>query len=456
MIRLYDYQDTLLNDTLCEYKRGSKSVVMVLPCGGGKTVIFSDIARRANAKGNSVIICTHRQEILEQVCKTLDKFEVPHETITAGKYGGNEHSTQVASIQTLVKRLDKVKEPTLLIFDECHHVLSNTWRKIISHYGNAKVLGVTATPWRINGEGLGQVFDSMVLGPTAAELMEIGRLARPIYYAPALPVNFDDIRIVGGDYEKGEVADRMNKPNITGDAISHYNKICPGVQAVAFCASVAHASKVAQSFSEAGISAESIDGQDLKRKQKIEDFAAGKIRILTSCELISEGFDLPACTAAIMLRPTASLCVWVQQAGRALRTAPGKEKAIILDHVGNSLRHGFIEHINEWSLVGIKRKSKDKEAMPVCRRCKNCFLVFPANRKSCPECGGEPEYTRKELKKIEGELQAMEAQKIRIAKKDERKNAKSLEALIELGKSRGYKNPLYWAECVMRGRGRRV
>jgi superfamily II DNA or RNA helicase len=454
-MQLYTDQEKCVSALQRKYAEGRKAPVLVAPCGFGKTVVFAHIAKKVFDKGNSVIICAHRQELLQQICATLDKFDVSHGTITAGKSACNGNAVQVASVQTLARRLQNIKEPTLLIFDEAHHILANTWRKIISHFSGAKILGVTATPWRMNGEGLGAIFDCMVLGPTAEELMQSGRLAKPVYYAPPEAVELDDIRIVSGDFDKGEISARMDKPHVTGDAIKHYKNICPDVQAVAFCATVKHAENVAKDFRESGIPAESIDGGDAQRQQKIRDFADGKIKVLTSCELISEGFDLPAVGVAIMLRPTASLAVWVQQAGRALRAAPGKEKAIILDHVGNSLRHGFIECINEWSLDGIDvKKRKAAELMPKFRRCKNCFIVFPISKKVCPSCGGEPALSRKEIKKIEGELREMEARKIQISQIMERRKAQSLNDLVTLGRIRGYKNPHYWAQCVWNGRQR--
>jgi len=452
-MQLYPDQEKCVCDLQEKYRQGFKAPFLVAPCGFGKTVVFAHIAKKAADKGNSVIIAVHRQELLEQTCCTLNKFNVSHGTIIAGKQVSNSSAIQVASIQTLARRLQNINTPTLLIFDEAHHVLSNTWRKIIQHFSGSKILGVTATPWRMNGAGLGEIFDCMVLGPTANELMQNGRLAKPVYYAPPEAADFEDVKLISGDYDKGEISARMDKPHVTGDAISHYKKICPNVQAVAFCATVKHAENVAKDFRENGIPSESIDGADVLRKQKIKDFAEGKIKVLTSCELISEGFDLPAVSAAIMLRPTASLAVWVQQAGRALRMAPGKEKAIILDHVGNSLRHGFIEYISDWSLEGIKRrKEKEKESIPQFRRCKNCFIVFPSSAKKCPECGGEPALSRKELKKIEGELQAVEAAKMKIAASNKQRWAKSLDELTALGISRGYKNPKYWAQCVLNGR----
>jgi len=451
-MNLYPNQEKCVLALQEKYAKGYKRPLLVAPCGFGKTVLFSHIAKKTFEKGNTVIICTHRQELMNQICKTLDMVNVSHETITAGKSECIGKAVKVASIQTLARRLDKIEAPTLLIFDEAHHSLCTTWKKIISHYSKSKVLGVTATPWRMNGSGLGEIFDCMVLGPTAVQLMDMGRLARPIYYAPPEIVELDDVRIIAGDFDKSEISKRMDKPHVTGDAIAHYKRICPDASAVVFCTTVKHAENVAKDFRESGIAAESIDGNDKLRKQKIDDFAQGKIKVLTSCELISEGFDLPAVTAAIMLRPTASLAMWVQQAGRALRAAPGKEKAIILDHVGNSLRHGFIEHIVEWSLNGIEKKPKEKDEIPKYRRCKNCFIVFPTYKKVCPECGGEPALTRKELKKIEGELRAMEAAKIKIAATKERKQAQTLEELIAIGKERHYKNPVFWAQMVLSGR----
>lgn len=436
-----------------KYSQGYKAPLLVAPCGFGKTVVFAHIAKKAFEKGNSVIICVHRQELLNQICNTLDKFGVSHGTIIAGKQTGNGRAICVASVQTLVRRLENISEPTLLIFDEAHHALSNTWRRIISHFKNSKRLGVTATPWRSNGAGLGEIFDCMVLGPTVEELICNKRLAKPIYYAPPEIADLDDMRIIAGDFDKSEVSAKMDKPHITGDAISHYKKICHDVPAVAFCTTIKHAENVAAEFRKAGIESESIDGTDALRGKKIQDFASGKIKVLTSCELISEGFDLPAISAAIMLRPTASLSVWIQQAGRALRHAPGKEKAIILDHVGNTLRHGFIEHITEWSLEGTpSKRQKEKDYIPQFRRCKNCFIVFPTSAKHCPECGGELALSRKELKKIEGELQVMEAAKFKKAAVVERKSAKTLGELIAIGKMRNYKNPVYWARRVFNGR----
>jgi len=458
MIQLYDDQKIAVENLLNAYRRGFKSPLLVAPCGFGKTVVFAHIAARARAKGNRTIICVHRQELLRQTCKTLARFDVPFGVIASGIQENVKELVQVASVHTLARRLETYDAPGIIVIDEAHHAVANTWKCVVEAYPTSFILGVTATPWRANGEGLINVFDTMVTGATAADLIARGRLAKPIYYAPPQVAEFDDVRTRYGDYAKNEIDSRMDRPHITGDAIHHYKRICPGARAVVFCTSCRHADHVAEEFSRAGIPAASIDGDlnDTDRKRRVDDLALGNIRILTSCELISEGFDLPSVEAAIMLRPTQSLAVWIQQAGRALRTAPGKVNAHIIDHVGNVFRHGAIEHITDWSLEGAPKQARNKEALPIIRRCKNCFIVFPPSLSVCPACGSAPEISKREIQQREGELEAIEAEALKKRRTQERKNAPDLHSLIKLGQSRNYKNPHYWAQKVYDARIRKM
>jgi superfamily II DNA or RNA helicase len=458
MIKLYEDQERAVNAILDKYQQGYKSPLLVAACGYGKTICFAHIAARARSKGNSVIICVHRQELLRQTCETLKKFDVPYGVISAKTAIDNSELIQVASVQTLYRRLQQVNRPKLIILDECHRYMATTFLSVIRYFSEAKILGVTATPCRTDGKGLKEIFDTMIIGGTAEDLISRGRLAKPIYYAPPQVANFDDVKIIAGDYAKDEISQRMNKPHITGDAIEHYKRICPNAKAVVFCTSRKHAENVAIDFQSSGIPAASIDGtlSDFDRAQRIDDLTTGKIKVLTSCELISEGFDLPTVEAAIMLRPTQSLSIWIQQAGRAMRIAPNKKFAYIIDNVGNVLRHGAIEHITEWSLDGIKANlKKEQEKIPAFSRCKQCFIVFPTHLTRCPECDGEREISKREIEIKEGELKLIEAEELKSAAKQaksERKQANSLSALIELGKKRGYKNPKFWAEKVFYGR----
>lgn len=458
MIELYDDQKTAVENLLKAYRQGKKAPLLVAPCGFGKTVVFAHIAARARLKGNRTIICVHRQELLRQVCITLSRFDVPFGVIAAGLPGNAKEAVQVASIHTLARRLEYTEPPNMIVIDEAHHAVANTWKNTIAAFPSAWLLGVTATPWRANGEGLNSIFDTMIIGATAEDLINRGRLAKPRYYAPPQVAQFDDVKTRMGDYQQSEIDARMDKPHITGDVINHYKRICPGARAVVFCTSCRHADHVAEAFKEAGIPAASIDGNlnDADRKQRIDDLAAGKIVILTSCELISEGFDLPSVEAAIMLRPTQSLAVWIQQAGRALRTAPGKQYAYIIDHVGNVFRHGAIEHITDWSLDGAPKKAKNKEVIPTVKRCKNCFVVFPSSKKVCPECGSAPEMTRREVEQRQGELKAMELENLRKRERQKQGNARDLQALIQIGRARGYKSPHKWAQYVYNARLRKA
>ena len=455
MLKLYPDQSACLDNLLDKLQEGYRSPLLVAPCGFGKTVVFSEITRRAKAKGNSVLICVHRQELLRQTYKTLEKFGVSYGVIASGYPDRYGELIQVATIQTLARRLGRIRyKPKLIIFDECHHALSPTFLKVINHFSDSKIIGVTATPYRLDGQSLNKVFDCMVIGATADVLIKNKRLAKPIYYAPPQRFELDNLKTQMGDYDKVEVEKRIDKPFITGDVIEHYSRLCYGKKAVVFCVSVRHAEHVAQQFNNAGIPSASIDGSMIQedRMAIIRKLENGNIKVLTSCELISEGFDLPSIEVAIMLRPTQSLCIWIQQAGRALRISEGKDKAIILDHVGNIFRHGAIENITEWSLTGMEKRIKSKETLPTVRRCKNCFAIITGSK--CQECGSEPELTEKELKIKEGELKALEISEIKKENKKQQGKCRTLDELIELGISRGYKNPRGWAYAVYNSRQR--
>ena len=288
-----------------------------------------------------------------------------------------------------------------------------------------------------------------------AWLIEQGFLTQPKYYAPPNQLDLDGIQVRGGDFAREETAAIMDKPTITGDAVSHYQRLCNGAPAVAFCASVAHAEHVAQAFSAAGYRAATLDGtlDRIERRKRVRGLADGSIQILTSCEIISEGFDIPTVTAAILLRPTKSLGMHLQQVGRVLRIAPNKPHAVILDHVGNCLRHGLAEEEREWSLEGRPKKKKkagDEDAPPV-RQCPQCYACHvPASE--CPECGHEYEMKKREIEQQDGELVELNMAWIKKQRQQEQGQARSYEDLVALGKSRGMKLPQFWAAKVIKAR----
>jgi DNA repair protein RadD len=455
MIRLRDYQQGCIHEIRQAYRSGLRAPLLVSPTGSGKTVMFAYIANGTSAKGNSVLILVHRQELVDQTCRTLYSFGVNHGVIAAGRTPDRSHPVQVASVQTVVRRLDFFR-PSLIIIDEAHHGTAGSWRKVIDANPQARILGVTATPERLDGRGLKEVFDTLVRGPEVADLIEGGHLARPVYYAPPQVANLSGLHMRGGDFAKDELAAMMDNRAITGDAVEHYARICRGAPAVAFCASVAHAQHVAEQFQSAGFRAATIDGNMDRedRREVVRKLGDGRLHVLTSCEIINEGFDLPLVTAAILLRPTMSLGLHLQQIGRVLRPAPGKDRAVILDHVGNLARHGLAEEERDWSLDGRKRNKKrkadDEEEINV-RQCPNCFCAH-APAPTCPECGHVYEVKAREIEVVEGTLVELDAEAMRRERKREQGSCQTLEDLIEYGRRRNFKNPAIWAKHVWNAR----
>jgi superfamily II DNA or RNA helicase len=439
-VNLRPYQITLRDELRACFREGAKRVLAVSPTGSGKTTVFAFVTQGSVQKGNRTYVIAHRSEILDQISATLGKVGVHHGFIQAGKPARQE-TAMVASIQTLARRIQDVPVPDFVVVDEVHHGVSAQYMSMFAAWPKANFLGVTATPERLDGRGLGAIFQRMVLGPQVQWLIDNRFLAKPVYFAPEKAVDMTGVRKVAGDFDRSQLADLMDKPTITGNAVAHYRKYCPGMRAVAFCVSVAHAEHVAEQFRSAGITAASIDGKldPDTRKQRVKDLDAGKIQVLTSCELISEGFDLPAVGAAILLRPTASLAMHLQQVGRALRPkGPEGGQAIILDHVGNCLRHGLAEEAREWSLDG-REKRKAKEQSVETKQCESCYAIFTGNQ--CPQCGTERTPAPREIEETDGELQQIDAEEMarRYQFRREEGLCRSLADLVALGKARGYK-----------------
>lgn len=455
MIQLRPYQQHAVDQLRACYAAGKRAPLFVLPTGGGKTVVFSHVAQNAVARGKRVCILVHRQELLMQSSRSLTGMGVPHGLIAPG-HNQTQHAVQIASVQTLARRLGKrAYNFDLLIVDEAHHAAAGTWGKIIEAMPSARLLGVTATPIRTDGQGLSSVFDDMVLGPTMPELIDMGFLVRPVVFAPPTQLSLDGVRKRGGDYDQRQVAERMDKPTITGSAVEHYRKLCAGKPAVAFCASVEHARHVAEQFRSAGFRAQSVDGQmlDTERKRAIDGLGNGSLHVVTSCDIISEGTDIPIVSAAILLRPTQSTGLYIQQVGRALRPADGKDRAIILDHVGNVLRHGMPTEDRDWSLEGIERRTKAaNDNNPTVKQCTKCYAVFePAP--ACPQCGHVEEIKARKIEETSGELTEIteaQAEAMKRERKREIGQARTLDALEEVAKRRGYKPG--WARFILKSR----
>jgi len=443
-IQLRPYQQQLVNEIRGQYQLGRKSVLAVLSTGGGKTYIFSYIAQQASIKGNRVLILVHRAELLDQSSRALTNMGVTHGRISAGRSMDLSHAVQIASVQTVARRLHLLPRDffQLLVVDEAHHTTAGTWAKVIEHFSQAKLLGVTATPIRSDGRGLGEHYQTMVQGPTSQQLTDAGFLAGAKVLAPP---GFDStgLRKRMGDFDPKEAEQRVG--TIMGDCLGHYRKHLPGQTAIAFCCSVAHAEAVADLFQRNGVPAASIDGSmdTAQRRELLSDLGTGKLKVLTSCALIGEGVDVPSVGGCILLRPTASVALHLQMIGRCLRPQPGK-RAVVLDHVGNTLRLGHHLEPREWTLDGIKKR--DRESAPSVKVCPQCFATSASAVQVCRECGHvfAPQQ-RRELQQVDGELVEMA-----VAKRREQFSARDLEALRELAQQRGYKRG--WAERVYQAR----
>lgn len=462
-ITLRPYQVELLNKIRAAYASGLKSVCAVAPTGAGKSLCFAEISKHAGAKGRSTCIIVHRDTLLRQAAEKLDAFGIPYGIIAAG-YMGTTDTIQIASAQSLVRRLDRYKFD-FIIFDEAHLSSANTWKSFTKEWPEAHVLGFTATPVFPSGRGLDSVFQSLALGPTIGELVADGYLCSPVTYGPVKKVDLSSVRTQAGDYDLADLERVIDTPKITGDAIAEVQKICPGVPTMIFCVSIHHSKDVAATFNAAGLRAASVDSTMPREeiRDKIAALSDGRIQYLASCDLLGVGFDAPSVGCAISLRPTMSLILYIQQAGRALRPlyAPGfdmstragrlaaiaassKPFAILADHVGNFIRHGLVDDDREWTLEGRKKRAgTGKSTVPI-KQCRRCFAVFrPAPK--CPKCGHVDEVDTAIPDVTEGTLAPIDKVALRRARWREERACVTMAELVALGKKRKYASPRGWA-----------
>jgi hypothetical protein len=453
-VTLRDYQTRAIDDLRAAYRSGARAPLLVMCTGAGKTVVFAAITAGAVERGRRVLILVHRRELIRQASAKLTWAGVAHGIIAAG-FDPSDHPVQVASVQTLARRLKlQTWQPDLIVVDEAHHAIAGTWSNVLSHWPEAYRLGVTATPVRRDGRGLGAMFDRLVLGPSVQQLTAQKFLTPAKIYAPASVAQLSKIRVRSGDYAPEEAAAQLDKPTITGDAIEHYQRFGRGCSAIAFCCTTTHAEHVAAQFRACGIRSHVVLGTTPveEREQLIDDLGTGKLQVLVSVDVISEGTDVPSVGAAILLRPTQSEGLYLQQVGRVLRPAAGKTHALILDHVGNVHRHGFPDDEREWSLDDRRRQTRNGgPPAPAVRTCEVCFAAFKP-QPLCPCCGAPSKLSAREIKQRNGELQELAREAVQRARRRDQGQARTLQQLIQLGQQRGMKNPVAWAKHVAHAR----
>lgn len=394
-ISLRPYQQEFIDAVRNEFAHGHKRVVGVAPCGAGKTIMTGWMIRESVKRGKRSIFFVHRKELIEQTAKTFLALDIPFGIINANAPMTPDLPVQIASVQTLARRIDKIPAPDFLICDECHHILANTYKTVLNAFPRAYLLGVTATPLRMGGVSLSDVFDAMVESLSVNQLIALGNLTKFEYIAPASNIDLSKVKTVCGDFDNDQLEKVMSDTVILGNIVDNYTVFAGDKSAICYCVNVNHSKTVADAFNKADISAAHCDGNTpaIERAKIVSDFRNGKIKVLCNAELFGEGFDVPCCQAVILARPTQSLTLYIQQAMRPLRPDPDDpdKVAVIIDHVQNYLRHGMPNDEREWSLDINKEKKKQcpdcgKWVVPVEK-----YVTEAGNkkvrRKFCPDCG---------------------------------------------------------------------
>lgn len=428
------------------WSEGIRSICYQCPTGAGKTRILRRIIENHHAAKRVIYIIAHRRNLVRQLSDEITEAGINHGLIAAG-YPYIKYRVQVASLQTMIRRKDNLPEPEIIIIDEVHHCKSNSYMELLKLWPNARILGTSATPRRTDNKPLSDVIQKIICGPSMRELIDDGFLSDFDYYAPET-IAANGMHIRAGEYAMDEAAQIMDKKVITGNAVEHYRKYSDHLPAIASCANIAHAEHVAAAFAEAGYLAHAIhsgmDDKDIDRC--IRGLRDGSVEILAQCELLGEGIDIPGATTLIGLRHTASIVIFLQHIGRILRKHNGKNRAIVLDHVGNWTRFGLPDDPRTWTLEG--SAGKEIDALPY-KRCPECFRPVKISAAVCPYCGYKwhQETEAKIPEEVEGELRQIKGWQAQNGLKDEilLHNCGTLKDAIAVAKSMGQTHRQAWA-----------
>ena len=415
---LREYQQ----DVVAEFERlvaaGVRRIIIVAPTGSGKTIIFSEIIRRARAAFKRSGVIAHRDELLTQARDKLKAFDIDAGIIKAGRDKDlrPQALVQVCGIQTLHARAVRAKTMELppaeiIIIDEAHHVRARTYQNIVAAYPNAIIIGLTATPCRGDGRGLGNVFEAMIECPQIGELITLGHLVKLKIFAPPAP-NLRGVEVAStGDYVINQLSDRMNTDPLVGDIIEHWLKHSQRRRTVLFAVDVRHSVHIVEELRKSDIKAEHLDAntpQD-ERNAILERLASGETEVVCNCMILTEGFDLPDIGCIVLARPTRSLGLFRQMIGRGLRPAEGKTDVIVLDHSGGVYRHGRPDDVIEWTLdtdskaINVTHEARLAEHHDPFCECSQCGHLRMRG-KACDNCGFEPKPKPRAVEYLDGEL----------------------------------------------------
>jgi DNA repair protein RadD len=413
-MELREYQKAAVGGVRAEVRKGHKHILLVCPTGAGKTHILSDITARCLANGHKVLALMHRRGLVTQMVDRFRENDIDPAIIMAGHRPSLESMCQVATCQTYNRRMKLNEKPfnpffidaSIVLIDEAHHALSQTYQKILSEYEDKIIIGVTATPCLSTGVGMGNYFDAIVQPVGVMELIEKKYLVPGIYYGPTKP-DLEKVRTVRGDYENKGLAAVMNQPKLVGDVVDNWLKLAGGLRTMVFAVRVSHSKALRDEFLRRGVAAEHLDAHsdDDERDAALDRFRSGETQVLCNVALYTEGTDIPEIECIVVARPTKSMGMHRQILGRGARPYPKKKEFVILDHGGNTERLGFYEDDVVWSLSGkeqayrvVEPRKKEKTLLS----CEYCSTIFSGKR--CPRCGKEIEDWGKKIEAMEADL----------------------------------------------------
>lgn len=454
MITLWDWQDDMVERVRNSIRAGNRKILLVVPTGGGKTVIAAQIVKSAADKLRRTMFLAHRRELIYQSADKLVKFGVDHGVFMSGEEPYGAADCQVASIDTLRARCittEKMPLPNsdVVIVDEAHRSLAPTYLYLIDYYGERVVIGLTATPIRGDGKGLGHVYDDMVVGPSIGWMIKHGYLVEPRTFAPTIP-DLTGVRIKGNDYDPKELERAMDRRALVGDVVSHWFRLASDRPTIVFASGVKHSIHLRDEFLRQGVTAAHVDGDTSleERKRIIGDLKEGKVQVVCNYAVFTEGFDEPRLSACILARATKNLGLYLQMAGRILRPAPDKKDSFIIDHSGNVYEHGFVQDERVWVLEegkALKKTNEERqrdfdEANPI--TCVECATVY-TKQLICPNCGHVPEKRGRYVDSRSGDLMEVRYEKRRTAQSrkfsPEQREA-WFQSFLAVAEAKGYKN----------------
>jgi DNA repair protein RadD len=412
---LREYQEKALSKVGAARALDKRRVIVAAPTGSGKTVIAAAIVKTAIENGQRVLFLCHRRELIVQASRKLHSLGVDHGIILPGYPTRLGERVQVASIPTLDartvrSRVMELPEADLVIVDECHHTRARSWHRLIEAYPQATIIGLTATPCRGDGKGLGNIFDELIEVATVAELIETGFLVPTRVYAPVRP-DLTGVRVERGDYVERQLAERVNTAQLVGDIVEHWHKLADRRRTVVFAVDRAHSVHLRDEFRRSGVLAEHIDGATPieERDAILEKLARGVVEVVCNCAVLTEGWDCPEVSCIVLARPTRSLGLYRQMTGRTLRPSPGIINALVLDHAGAVFQHGFVDDPIEWTLSedrlaeNTAHSARGRYKAPALTTCPECKAVRFEGQQ-CPVCHWQAVQRPRSVEIADGEL----------------------------------------------------